>query len=98
MLVQTCRTFRDIFAHLLYLRHSIEFSDQEPSELASKTLPSTLKHTKVLNVTFSELRLENSYEVGMNDYYALFVNRVLQEMPNLKSFRYVLILSDEPSC
>jgi hypothetical protein len=51
----------------------------------------------VLNVTFSEFRRENPYEVGMNDYYALFVTRVLQEMPNLKSFQCVLIPSDEPS-
>lgn len=81
-----------MFTHLLYARHSIEFSNQEPSELTSMILPSTLKHTKVLNVTFSELRLKTPYEVGMNDYYALFVNRVLQEMPNLKYFRYVFLL------
>jgi hypothetical protein len=84
--------------HLPYVRHSIEFGGhQAPSELASKTLPSTLKHSKVLNVTFSEFRRENPYEVGMNDYYALFVTRVLQEMPNLKYFQCVLIPSDEPS-
>ena len=42
-------------------------------------------------MTFSEFRLEEEYEVSMNDDYALFVTRVLKEMPILRSFQYVLL-------
>jgi len=89
-LIAVCRAFREIFTSFLYARRSLEITRWESAVLSRKGLPSTPEHTKELNIILTEdCFREMNEEVGTDwvDRYALFVNKMVMAMPNLRSFR-----------
>lgn len=57
--------------------------------LAQKALPPGLSHSKDLEFRLREFS-ESKYEVSLNIDLAAFVTRILKEMPNIQTFRYVM--------
>ena len=90
-LIQVCRVFREIFEPFLYRQRILQLHKYPASQLLEKALPAHLRHTKEFQVIFSDFRDGGvTYNIEMNDGYALSIARMLKAMPNLRSFRYVL--------
>jgi len=94
-LVRTCHAFRDIFTPFLYNIWRLELANYSPSALVRKSLslPTGLCHTRDLEIMIAEFRFtgfrENPYDTWMNGSYATCIAKILKEMTNIRSFRYV---------
>lgn len=93
-LITTCRSFRDVFVPSLHHRFLLQLNKIPTSKLRRKFLPTGLRHTRKLEVfldeflgRFADGRIGSTYKVKHNDLYASFVIRILEDMPNLRSFR-----------
>ena len=99
-LTLVCRAFCTIFSPLLHAHFTINLSDRWLTYLKTKPLPAQLLYTKHFEVLIDVLREESpdenshqshgSYDPLDTEDYARYIAKLLDSMPNLQSFRYIL--------
>lgn len=92
-LISTCRSFCDLFTPFLRRKFTFELTAIPSSRWRRKPLPTGLHYTQELEVLLEEFRgkgdLFGEYSESWNSGYVSLVVRILKEMKNLQSFRWI---------